>query len=149
MQHERCHVCRRQLSNASTDSSDLISKYQTAEAGRSAALSERQRLESDLRAQLSQAEQRLSQAQSKLSQAEQQASDAQAALARERQQFEHKLQQAQAEVRAAPQANASATLGELTQHGSRFAKAVCVRLCRSCCMVTLFDAFDAGWLMLG
>ena len=56
--------------------------------------------------QLSQAEQQLSQAQVKLAQAEQQASDAQAALTREKQQFEQKLQAAQAT--AAPPAPSAA-----------------------------------------
>ena len=102
----------RQLTSASTDSSEWISKYQKVEEARSLAVSDKERVEKDLRAQLSQAEQRLSQAQSKLLQAEQQAKDAEASLTRDRQHFEQRLQEAQSQVQAAPQATASAAPGE-------------------------------------
>lgn len=102
----------RQLSSASTDSSQWISKYQKAEEDRTAAASEKDRMERDLRAQLSQAEQRCLQAQTKLSQAEQQANDAQAVLTREREEFEQRLQAAQAQARVAPQATASTAPGK-------------------------------------
>lgn len=101
-------ACDRQLSSASTDSGEWISKYQKAEEGKSVAVSDKERLERELRAQLSQAEQQLAQAKTKQDQAEQQAQAAQAALTQERQQFEHRLQEAHAQARAAPPAAAAA-----------------------------------------
>lgn len=100
-------VCDRQLNSASTDSGEWISKYQKAEEGRSVAVSDKERLERELRAQLTRAEQQLAEAKAKQDQAEQQAQAAQASLTQERQQFEQRLQQAQAESRAAPQASAA------------------------------------------
>lgn len=71
------------------------------------AVSDKERLERELRAQLSQAEQQLAEAKAKQGQAEQQAQAAQASLTQDRQQFEQRLQQAQAESRAAPPASAA------------------------------------------
>ena len=91
----------RQLSNTCSDSSEWSNKYQRAEQGRLAALSEKDSLQRDLSVQLSQAEQRASQANSKLSEAQQQVNDAQVTLTRERQQWEQKLRDAQAQAQAA------------------------------------------------
>lgn len=104
---DKACVCDRQLNSASTDSGEWISKYQKAEEGRSVAVSDKDRVERELRAQLSQAEQQLAQAKGKQDQAEQQAQAAQALLTQERQQFEQRLQQAQAESRAEPPASAA------------------------------------------
>ncbi len=110
-QEESASSCR-QLTSASSDSSDWVSKYHKAEDGRSTAVAQKDSLERDLRAQLAQAEQRATQAETRLSQAEQQASTAEATLARERQSWEQRLQEAQAQATAAPAANNSAMPGE-------------------------------------
>ncbi|DBA74240.1 TPA: hypothetical protein ACH3X1_011028 [Trebouxia sp. C0004] len=106
-----------QLTSASSDSSDWVSKFQKAEDGRSTAVAQKDRLERDLRAQLAHAEQRATQAETRLSQAQQQASTAEATLTRERQSWGQRLQEAQAQATAAPAPSNSVTPAPMAVDG--------------------------------